>query len=63
MCGRRGEHQAPMALVKRSPKMTANLGLGHDPLTGRHLPLPLGAVHDEEEQIIAVLKEDQASSR
>lgn len=48
-----------MTLVKRSPKMTANLRLGHAPLTGRHLPLPLGPVHDEEEQIIAVLKKDQ----
>ena len=27
VCGRRVEHQAAMALVKRSPKMTANWAL------------------------------------
>ncbi len=48
-----------MALVKRSPKMTANLRLGHDPLTRRRFPLPLGAAQDEEEQIIALPKGHQ----
>jgi hypothetical protein len=28
MCGRRAAHQAHMALVKRSPTITANLGVG-----------------------------------
>ena len=49
MCGRRVEHQAAMARVKRSPKMTANCA--HDPLTRAHLPRLLGAVQDQVEQL------------
>ena len=40
-----------MALVKRSPKRTANWALAMAPLARRHDPLLLGAVQDQEEEL------------
>lgn len=51
VCGRRVKHQAAIALVKRSPKITANWTLAMPHLTGRHLALLFGAVNDKEEEL------------
>jgi hypothetical protein len=47
VCGRAVEHYAAMALMKRSPKMTANWDLAMDHSRGGILHSLLGPVQDQ----------------